>query len=245
MVKVVAYTEKGRRENNEDSFFTYSNDRFFGGMIADGMGGHNKGDVASKLAADIIKDYIISNFKITMDSFDVSEVIRNAVIKANEKIYQMSVKNPICKGMGTTITIAMIFDKWLITAHVGDSRAYIMSEAGIEKLTRDHSYVDELVENGVISPEEAKRHPKRNCITRAVGTERSVMVDINVRKYAGETVLICSDGLWAFMDDEKIFRTVRDSEDFEVAAEHLAELALLNNGSDNISVILFKGKNIE
>lgn len=244
-MKVIAKTEKGRRENNEDSFFKYSNDKLFGGLIADGMGGHNKGDVASKLAADVIKDYIMSNFKITMDSFDVSELMRNAVTKANEKIYQMSVKNPICKGMGTTITMAMVFDKWLITAHVGDSRAYLLGDSKVEKITRDHSYVDELIEQGVIDNEEAKHHPKRNYITRAVGTERSVLVDINVRKYAGETVVLCSDGLWAYLDDDAILRTVKNSGDFETAAEHLTELALLNGSNDNITVIIFKGKSAE
>lgn len=244
-MRIVAITDQGRRESNEDSFFKYSNDKFFGGLIADGMGGHNKGDVASKLAADVIKDYIMSNFKPTMDSFDVSELMRAAITKANDRIYQMAVKNPICKGMGTTVTMAMAFDKWLITAHVGDSRAYALEKDTIEKLTRDHSYVEELIDRGVINAEEAKRHPQRNCITRAVGSERSVMVDIGVHRYGGETVVLCSDGLWAYVSDADILKTVKDSENFEIAAEHLVELALLNGSNDNITAIIFKGKKAE
>lgn len=242
-MKVVAVTEQGRRNNNEDSFFKYRNDKLYGGLVADGMGGHNKGDVASKLAADIIKDYIMSHFKADMDSFDVSELMRTAVVKANDKIYQMSVKNPICQGMGTTVTMAMVFEKWLITAHVGDSRAYVVNDKGIEKITRDHSYVSELLERGVISEEEAKRHPKRNCITRAVGSERSIMVDINVRNYSGETVILCSDGLWAYVEDEKIYEFIKNNNDIEQAAEQIVEMAILNDSSDNITAVIFKGEN--
>lgn len=241
-MKVVAVTDSGRRGNNEDSFFKYSNDRFYGGLVADGMGGHNKGDMASKLAADIIKDYIMTGFNVTMDSFDVSELIRTAILKANEKIYSMSVKNPICKGMGSTVTLSMVFDRWLITAHVGDSRAYLINDKEIVRITRDHSYVSELIERGTISEEEAKRHPKRNCITRAVGTERSIIVDINVREYNGETVLVCSDGLWAYIEDEKMMRLIKDAKNLEEAAEQLVEMALLNGSSDNITALVFSGE---
>ncbi len=239
-MKVVAITEQGRRKSNEDSYFRYSNDKLYGGLIADGMGGHNKGDMASKLAADIIKDYIMSHFTDDMDSFDVSELMRTAIVKANDKIYSMALKNPICMGMGTTVTMALVFGKWLITAHVGDSRAYLISNDGIEKITRDHSYVRELVERGSISEEEAKRHPKRNCITRAVGTERSIMVDINVRNYGGETVLLCSDGLWAFLEDDRIYSIVKNSTSLDEAAEQLVEMALLNESSDNITAVIFR-----
>ncbi len=239
-MKVVALTDSGRRENNEDNFFKYTNDKLFGGFIADGMGGHNKGDYASKLACDVIKDYIMTHFELTMDSFDISELARAALIKANDKIFQMSVKNPICKGMGTTATLALVFDEWLITAHVGDSRVYVINDEKIVKVTHDHSFVDELIEKGAITEEEAKRHPKRNYITRAVGPERSIVVDINTQRYNGETVLICSDGLWAFLDEEDIKKTVLESETLDQAAENLIELALLKNSNDNISVVLFK-----
>lgn len=241
-MKVVARTEQGRRKNNEDSYFEYCNDRLYGGMIADGMGGQNKGDMASKLAGNIIKEHIMSHFRENMDSFDVSEMMREAVLKANEKIYQISVKNPICIGMGTTVTISMVFESWLITAHVGDSRAYLLNDDGIERITRDHSFVGELVENGSITEEEAKRHPKRNCITRAVGTERSIMVDVDVRKYNGETVLLCSDGLWAYVADREIYDLVKNSQSYEEAAERLVEFAELNNSNDNITVIIFTNK---
>ena len=240
-MKVVAVTEQGRRDSNEDSFFKYSNDNFYGGLIADGMGGHNKGDMASRLAADVIKDYIMSHFSPDMDSFDVSELMRTAIVKANDRIYQIALKNPICLGMGTTVTMAMVFEKSLITAHVGDSRAYLINETGIERITRDHSYVRELVERGVISEEEAKIHPKRNCITRAVGTERSIVVDINVRNYKGETVVLCSDGLWAFVSDDEMFGIVKNSGNLESAAERLVEIASLNESTDNITAVIFKG----
>lgn len=241
-MKVVAVTDKGRRQNNEDSFFKYRNDKLFGGLVADGMGGHNKGDMASKLAADVIKDYIMSHFESNMDSFDVSELLREAVLKANEKIYGIAVKNPICMGMGTTVTMGFVFNGWLVTAHVGDSRAYLITDSKIERITKDHSYVRELLEKGIISEDEAKRHPKRNCITRAVGTERSIMVDINVKKYNGETVLLCSDGMWAYVEDDKIRELVNENPNLEDAAEQLVQMALLNNSTDNVTAVMFKGE---
>lgn len=239
-MKLVAVTDKGRRPTNEDSFFKYRNDRLFGGMVADGMGGHNKGDVASKLAADIIKDHIMSNFKSDMESFDVAEMLRSAVSKANERIFQMSVKNPICKGMGTTVTMAFIYDDNIITAHVGDCRCYLVSQKGAKKITKDHSYVNELIERGAITEEEAKKHPKRNYITRAVGTERSITVDINVRRYNGETVLIASDGLWAYVDEDKLCELINDCEDFELVGEHIVEMAILNDSDDNVTAVVFR-----
>ncbi len=241
-MKVVAVTEKGRRDVNEDCFFKYSNDKLYGGLVADGMGGHNKGDIASKLAGDVIKDYIMSHFTLDMDSFDVSELMRTAVVKANDKIYDMSRKNPICRGMGTTVTMAMVCGKWLITAHVGDSRAYLVNDYSAEPITKDHSYVRELVERGVITPEEAKKHPKRNSITRAVGTERSIMVDINVREYNGEVVVLCTDGLWAYVSNQEICDTIRHSKDLEEASTRLKDMALLNESTDNITAVVFKGE---
>ncbi len=226
------------RKKNEDSFFKYLNEKVTGGMVADGMGGHNSGEIASKMMCTIVKQYIISEYDPSMDYMEMAELIRAAFAEANLEIYRASsIKEN--EGMGTTATLAFIYDGKLITAHVGDSRCYKITKDSIKQLTTDHSYVNELVMSGQISESDAHEHPKRNLITRAVGMDISIKVDMDIQTYMGETILICSDGLSNMISDEQIFETINACEELEDAVEKMIELANKKGGSDNITVVAF------
>ncbi len=234
-----AKTDIGKhKKNNEDNYFKYQNEKVTGGMVADGMGGHNSGEVASKMMCTIVKQCIISEYDPSMDYMEMAELIRAAFAEANLEIYRASsIKEN--EGMGTTATLAFIYDGKLITAHVGDSRCYKITKDKIDQITTDHSYVNELVSSGKISKDAAREHPNRNLITRAVGTDISVKVDMDIKTYMGETVLICSDGLSTMISDEQIFDTINSYEEIEEAVDKMIELANKKGGSDNITVIAF------
>lgn len=226
------------RKINEDNFFAYRNERVTGGMVADGMGGHNSGELASKMMCTIVKQFIISEYDPDMDYMEMAELIRTAFAEANLEIYRASKKSGN-EGMGTTATLAFIYDGKLITAHVGDSRCYKITDNSITQLTADHSYVNELVRNGQITEEDARSHPNKNLITRAIGTEISVKVDMDIKTYMGETILLCSDGLTNMISDEQILDTVKENEELEDAVKKMVELANKKGGSDNITVLAF------
>ena len=238
-MKVAAVTDVGKhREINEDSYFLYRNDNLIGGFVADGMGGHQAGEVASSMAADIVKNYIVSTFNTKMDYVETGEMIRSAFLAANDQIFQYAKSNEKLKGMGTTASLAIIYQNKLIVAHVGDSRVYSIGE-DIRQITHDHSFVQELLRRGEITQQIAKTHPNRNYITRAVGAEDSIKVDITITAYAGETILLCSDGLSNMVSDEQIRTIVQEHEDLQQAAEELVALANKKGGKDNITVVAF------
>lgn len=226
------------KKNNEDSFFKYQNEKVTGGMVADGMGGHNSGEIASKMMCTIVKQYIISEYDPSMDYMEMAELIRAAFAEANLEIYRASsIKEN--EGMGTTATLAFIYDGKLITAHIGDSRCYKITRDKIEQITTDHSYVNELLSRGQISEADVLMHPKKNLVTRAAGTDISVKVDMDITTYMGETILICSDGLSNMVSDEQIFETINSNEELADAVNKMIELANKKGGSDNITVIAF------
>lgn len=240
-MRIGAMTDIGRyRKLNEDSYFIYRNELLVGGMVADGMGGHNAGEVASKMAAELIKSGIMDGFLPDMDYVEFSELVRRVFLSVNEEIYRKSRVSRNTTGMGTTATAAFAFKGKLITANVGDSRVYSIKDGIIKQLTRDHSYVEELVKLGEISPENAKNHPQRNYITRALGTEEFVKTDILINDYNGEIIVICSDGLTNLVSDEQIARTVMNNEDFDTAAKELVKLANQKGGADNITCVVFE-----
>lgn len=243
-MKTGAKTDIGQvRKLNEDSLNVVITDSYTYAIVADGMGGHLAGEVASSMAVNIITEYIDKNIKPEMDRFQVKEIIHRAFKKANEDIYQYSCDNDSAMGMGTTTTLCMVRDGYIIYAHVGDSRAYVFTDKA-EQITRDHSFVQELVKLGEITPEEAKHHPRRNYITRAMGVENIVRIDTGVRPYAGEDILLCSDGLIGEIEDKELFEAVKKYEPTE-CAEYLVDLANQRGGSDNITVIVLKGENTD
>ena len=240
-----AITDIGmRRKINEDSYCIHNEEIFPYAVVADGLGGHQAGEIASRMAVDMIEDYLNKNLNEALDYVEAGETIRQSFISANSIIYNYAKNHYKVMGMGTTATLAMIYQNKIITANVGDSRAYKVSNTDIQQLTRDHSYVQELVMRGEISPEMAKHHPKKNYITRAMGAEDTVKVDISIKPYNGETLVLCSDGLTNFVDDEEILSHVKRKKALQKSAEDLTALANSRGGSDNITIVAFgKGEN--
>lgn len=227
------------RKINEDSYDVYECDDYAYAVVADGMGGHLAGEVASAMAVEKIREYITKNMTGDLDRFQIKELLSCAFHYANEEIYEYSCLNERVMGMGTTTTLCMVRDGWLIYAHVGDSRAYMIN-GDIMQITRDHSYVQELVKLGLITPEEARRHPNRNQITRAMGVEQAVRVDSGVIPYTGHTILLCTDGLFGELEDNEM-RDIAEQTEPRAAVRKLIELAKDRGGRDNITVILMNG----
>lgn len=238
-MKIRAMTDVGLiRKINEDSYTTVEADNYCYAVVADGMGGHLAGEVASMMAVNIVREYISAHYSDDLDKFQLKELLCRAFRHANTKIFEYSCNNESVMGMGTTATLCFVDGKDLIFAHVGDSRAYMIDNDGIRQLTRDHSYVQELVKLGMITPEEAKRHPNRNQITRAMGVEPDVRVDSGVFNYNGQTLLLASDGLFGEIDDEEIRDIIEKNG--AAAVNTLVSLALERGGRDNITAIIME-----
>lgn len=211
--------------------------------LADGMGGHNKGEVASKIAVDSIieflKENILQKCGIKMDYLD--DVIKQGYNYANKKIYTKSLEDESFSGMGTTLVVAVVYKNEAIIANVGDSRCYLLNEDGFTKITTDHSVVEELLNANLITKEEAKHHPRRNQITRAMGAEEIIIVDIFRKKVLeNDMLLLATDGLTGCVEDEEIKEILLQDRDVEILSKELIEEANNNSGKDNISVILCK-----
>src|SRR5699024_1780495 len=209
------------------------------------MGGHNKGEVASKLAVEniveFLKENLLQNNNIKIDYID--DIIKQAYHNVNNIIYEKSMNSLEFEGMGTTLVIAIIYKNNLYVENVGDSRCYLLNADGYNKITIDHSVVEELVKANIITEEEAKTHPRRNHITRAIGTDEMVIVDIFKNKIdIGDKILLTSDGLTGFVDDNTIKDILSKDEDVKDLAQELISTANDISGKDNISVILIEEK---
>lgn len=236
-MKFAAVSDIGRiRKINEDTYFVSENEKFPYIMVADGMGGHEAGEVASRMMADIIENHLYKNLDEDMDYVEAGEAVRQAFIAANSIIYTYSKNHYKVMGMGTTATLAMVFKGKIIVAHVGDSRGYKINNNGIKQITRDHSYVMELVAMGELTEQEAKHHPKKNYITRAIGAEDVVRVDITIKPYNGEIIFLCSDGLTNFVEDNEIFEHMVNNPTLEKGINELIGLANERGGRDNITI---------
>lgn len=242
VLNIKALSDVGKvRRLNEDCCGYYIGEDYLYALVCDGMGGHLAGEVASKMAVTIISKYISENLSRELDKFQAKEVIVRAFKKANEDIYNYSCKNDSVMGMGTTATLVMVREGYIIYAHIGDSRAYMISKK-ITQITRDHSYVQELVRIGQITPEEAKHHPRRHYITRAMGVEESVKTDAGIKAYNGEKILLCSDGLHGEVDDAQLHMVVSEMS-AEKGVARLIELANERGGADNITAVIIEGEN--
>lgn len=210
-------------------------------VVADGMGGHNAGEYASKFAIEYFIDYINSS-----DSTDdIDQLLKQGIEKVNRMIYNKSLEKKQFSGMGTTFLVSTIINNMMYIANVGDSRLYIYQNE-LKKITKDHSLIEEMMEKGRITKEEAKNHPKRNIITRAVGVEESVKVDVYKKDLADlEFILLCSDGLTNMIDEDDIGEAISNKGfSLEQKVEYLIEEANRMGGYDNISVILIKNKGV-
>ncbi|MGL6105343.1 Stp1/IreP family PP2C-type Ser/Thr phosphatase [Romboutsia sp.] len=235
------------RKNNEDYCKGEIIDTERGSIgifaLADGMGGHNKGEVASKLAVEniicFLKENLLQSNNIKIDYVD--DIIKQAYNNVNSIIHKKSMEDLEFEGMGTTLTTAILYKDNLYVANVGDSRCYLFQDDKLEKITVDHSIVEELIRAHVITEEEAKTHPRRNHITRAMGTDEMVIVDIFKRKLnRGDRILLASDGLTGFVDDFLIKEIIEKEDEIEILSEQLINIANDISGRDNISVILIE-----
>ena len=239
-MKTFSMTDAGRRrEINED--YMYASETAVGKLpnlfiVADGMGGHKAGDYASKTAVEAIVECISEN-----DSGLLVASIKKAIGEANKKVLKEAIIDIEKEGMGTTIVAATIKGEKLIVANVGDSRLYVVNESGITQITADHSLVEELVRCGKIDRSEARNHPDKNKITRAVGVFPKVDVDFFETKVtAGDTVLLCTDGLTNMVDDDEIKRIILSQRDIVEKTQTLVETANRNGGTDNITALLIE-----
>ena len=240
-------TDVGRkRKHNEDAYLLDVERGLF--VVADGMGGHAAGEVASRLTVESIQEFISGteddhdntwpfgyNNRYSVDGNRLS----TAVERANEKVMRAVVNRPELKGMGTTVVAALFDEKRATLVHVGDSRAYLMREAELRRLTDDHSWVQEQVNAGILSEDEAKSHPLKNVVTRALGGGTHVAVDlIEIPVGAGDRFLLCSDGLTGMVSDEEITNALSSPRTLEQIVRGLVDLANERGGVDNITAIM-------
>lgn len=234
------------RKVNEDAFYyqkQYSYGKPYICIVADGMGGHNAGEVASRMAVTEIKEFIeksLNELEYT-DLKDYETLIKRAFLHANKVVYEKSMDSTECIGMGTTLTAVLIIENSMIIGHVGDSRVYFIRNGIMERITSDHSYVAELIKNGTIKPEEASKHPQKNLITRAIGTGKKIDVDVNVFDIKnGDYILMCTDGLSNMLDEDEILNVVISDKNLNEKCSDLIDLANNKGGYDNITVIVIE-----
>jgi PPM family protein phosphatase len=245
-----AQSDVGRkRKGTEDALCLNDEQRLY--VVADGMGGHAAGEVASRVAVDAIAEFVEltgGNQEITWP-FGLDDTIsyegnrlKTAVRHANTRVIEATRESAEYEGMATTVAAVLVDGDIANLAHVGDSRIYLWNGESIEQLTRDHSWVNEQIENGAISPEQARSHPLRNVVTRALGGRADLVVDIQSRRMApGDMLLLCSDGLTTMVPDDGIARILRESEgDVARATTALVTEANERGGEDNITVVLLK-----
>lgn len=235
-MRVVGLTHVGNvRTTNEDAVFQHLEPPCYV-LVADGMGGHAAGEVASSVAAQAVSDHIASLESGTLDA----DQIIDAIQYANRRIIEEIDGNPAYAGMGTTITLAYLQRDSVIVAHVGDSSAYLCRQGKLHKITKDHTYVQKLIDCGVLTNNAASEFPFRNVITRALGMPQ-VKVDMYREMWQpGDSILVCSDGLTAYADTERLLEELASGREVEEQAQRLMEFALDRGGRDNISVIIAK-----
>ena len=249
-IKHKAISDVGKkRKGNEDSLYLNPEQRLF--VVADGMGGHAAGEIASKVAVDAINEFVCltgGDEEITWPfgldeniSYDGNR-LKTAIRHANRKVLEATKEKTEYEGMATTVAAVLVDGDVANIGHVGDSRIYLLSGDEFTQLTSDHSWVNEQIQSGVISADQARSHPLRNVVTRALGGRADLAVDMQTRKMQeGDVLLICSDGLTTMVSDEDIERVLREAEgDVEKGASDLVAAANERGGEDNITVVLLK-----
>ncbi len=222
------------RETNEDSFAIKELPGCSLLIVADGMGGHKAGEVASKTAVQKIQEYITEQ----METEPIPQLLEKAMQAANDEIYHRAKADPECATMGTTAVICCVMEKEAYFANVGDSRAYLLGLSGMEQVTEDHSLVMELLRQGEITEEEAYNHPQKNVITRALGTEHKVQTDVfHCELEPEDMIILCSDGLTGMVSEEEIASVMWSETPLEERLDSLVSMANERGGYDNITII--------
>lgn len=226
------------RSHNEDSGGVFRNKTGILAMVADGMGGHRAGDVASSMATDYFREIWENNPEL-LSVKEAENWLKEQFEQLNKLLYTHAQKNAECQGMGTTLVVALCTEEFVSIAHIGDSRAYIGNEFGFNQKTADHSLVQELVRTGQITEEEAEHHPRKNVLLRALGTETEMKLDTTTLQVEDEQiVLLCSDGLTNKVSINELNEYVQSGEALPTIAERCIELANERGGEDNITVAL-------
>lgn len=229
------------REMNQDYYYISDEEneiKLY--ILADGMGGYKGGEIASKLAVNSAKNYIENNFADTPKNKEsLIQLIGSSVEYANMVVYEKSKEAPELEGMGTTLEVCLIYNNRAYIAHIGDSRIYRIRKEFMRKITKDHSYVQKLVEDGTITKEEAATHPKKNMLMKALGCNAFVEPDVTIKGFLkGDTIIICSDGLTNMVTQDEIYEITTSK--FEYAPSELIEKANRRGGYDNISLIIIR-----
>ena len=238
-MKIVAKTDIGKKRNsNQDSYAAGELPNSVAwAIVCDGMGGAAGGNVASSNAVKIISERITSSYRPGMSPISIKNMLISAITAANISIYDMSRVNKELDGMGTTVVCTVVVDGTAFIAHAGDSRAYAITEDSIVQLTKDHSVVQQLVENGEITAKEAKTHPRKNLITRALGVDADIKIDYCEYDFKENDILIlCTDGFTNYVENDEFLSIVDNNSYYEIA-DKLVEAANNNGGGDNITVV--------
>lgn len=238
-MKIVAKTDKGLvRENNQDAYAVGElPGEVAWAVVCDGMGGAAGGNIASALAVKVISDKITSSYNEKMRDSSIKNLLDSAITAANIEVYDMAYSRPDLKGMGTTVVAVVVRDNVAHIAHAGDSRAYLVNKNGVEQITVDHSLVQNLVDRGEITKEEAEHHPNKNVITRALGVDKRIDVDFSeIDMQENETLVLCTDGLSNCVNNSEMAEDIKDGQ-YYAFADRLVKRANKNGGNDNITVV--------
>jgi len=238
-LKIVAKTDKGKiRESNQDAYAVgeLPGDVAWA-VVCDGMGGAAGGNIASKLAVKVISDKITSCFNDKMRDSSIKNLLDSAITAANIEVYDMADAHSELRGMGTTVVCAIVRHDTVYIAHAGDSRAYIVQDGNVSQITTDHSVVQNLIDSGEITIEEAEHHPNKNLITRAVGVDKKIEIDFDQYDLnEKDTLILCTDGLSNFVSTQDLLNDVQDGQ-YYAFADRLVKRANNNGGGDNITVV--------
>ena len=237
-MKIVAKTDKGlKRENNQDS---YAAGELSGGavfaVVCDGMGGAAEGALASSVAVKVIREKISAGYSSGMSDLSIKSLLVSAVENANKAVYDVSLSDPEYEGMGTTVVACIATDEFVYIVYAGDSRAYLIRNGEPVQITRDHSVIQNMIENGEITPEEALDHPQKHVITRALGVDSKIKLDFCQEDFDDEILLLCSDGLTNFISVSDIGEILSAGIDDD-SVNKLVDKANTNGGGDNITVV--------
>ena len=244
MLRVYRSSDKGLvRKRNEDNHFVgqwlFRDEKVYLWIVADGMGGHQAGDVASAMAINILVNHFEAVLRGQQGVPDFERAMTEGIQQANADVFAMASRREDLAGMGTTLTAAFYYGANLVTGHIGDSRAYLLDGKDPRQITADHSLVAEMVKSGDLTAEEAEDHPHRNIITRALGTEDSVVVEVSTHQVSsGDWLLLCSDGLTDMVSKEEIAQIIHSQPSERDPANRLVSLAKERGGHDNVTVIL-------
>ena len=238
-MKIVAKTDKGLvRESNQDAYAVGElPGEVAWAVVCDGMGGVAGGNIASSLAVKVISDKITACYNEKMRDSSIKNLLDSAITAANREVYDMGEEQPDLKGMGTTVVCVIVRDGCVFVAHAGDSRAYIAHGDDVMQITTDHSMVQDMVDKGEITAEEAEHHPNKNIITRALGVSKKIRIDFDqLDLNDNDTLILCTDGLSNFVSTQDIIEDIKDGQ-YYAFADRLVKRANNNGGGDNITVV--------